>query len=251
MPSPKPTYDLDLVMRMIARPEGATSRQVAEAVGKPLPLVSNRLSKWRTEGRIFHAGGCSGDRPFFASAEACAAWMAANPRVEMPELITNALRAAGAAGMVSLQIAEVTGIDSKSVAGTVNRMVARGEVQVRVYKGWRLYWLAGVEVSDAAEHALRSGIDSVTAARSRAGGKARAKPGKPIRSTSSAPVIVRSSSAGQPQGEVITPQGLQPVRGQAYTHDKRYQCAPGEIPFGAGFAAAGIGRSAVTGKAWA
>jgi len=34
------------------------------------------------------------------------------------------------------------------------------------------------------------------------------------------------------------------------THDARYHCAPGEQPFGAGFAQAGIGRDAVTGMAW-
>lgn len=34
------------------------------------------------------------------------------------------------------------------------------------------------------------------------------------------------------------------------THDDRYQCAPGARPYGAGFAAAGVGRDVVTGRAW-
>lgn len=40
------------------------------------------------------------------------------------------------------------------------------------------------------------------------------------------------------------------VHGPSWTHDPRYQCAPGEQPYGAGFVAAGIGRCAITGKPW-
>jgi hypothetical protein len=40
-------------------------------------------------------------------------------------------------------------------------------------------------------------------------------------------------------------------RGPGELYDPRYQCAPGARPFGAGFAAAGVGRDVVTGAAWA
>lgn len=40
------------------------------------------------------------------------------------------------------------------------------------------------------------------------------------------------------------------VHGPSWTHDPRYQCAPGEQPHGAGFAAAGVGRDITTGRAW-
>ena len=46
------------------------------------------------------------------------------------------------------------------------------------------------------------------------------------------------------------PAGVQVQRGPAQTHDARYQCAPGERPYGAGFAAIGIGRDVATGAAW-
>ena len=49
----------------------------------------------------------------------------------------------------------------------------------------------------------------------------------------------------------IVPAGLQVQRAVAMTHDSRYQCAPGERPAGAGFAAVGIGRDSITGMAWA
>jgi hypothetical protein len=39
-------------------------------------------------------------------------------------------------------------------------------------------------------------------------------------------------------------------RAKGYTHDPRFQCAPGEQPFGAGFSAVGIGRDVDTGRAW-
>lgn len=45
--------------------------------------------------------------------------------------------------------------------------------------------------------------------------------------------------APKPKAEVqaTIPEGLQVQRGEAYTHDPRYQCAPDERPAGAGFAA--------------
>lgn len=41
-----------------------------------------------------------------------------------------------------------------------------------------------------------------------------------------------------------------PTRGPDWTHDPRYQCSPGAQPFGAGFAAAGVGFDVTTGKPW-
>ena len=251
MPSPVISYDPEIVFKMLARHNGATSAEVAEAVGKPKQLVSNRLSKWKMEGKAWHAGGTSGDRPYFATEAARDAWVAANPLIEANSAIVEALRAAGASGMTSVQIAAASGFDSKAVAGAATRMVARGEIQARPYKGWRLYWIGGVQITQAAELALRRTVDEVTASRSRIGGKARAKAATPIRRERQATVIVRTKDAGKPEGDAIVPQGIKPLRGPSFTHDTRYQCAPGEIPFGAGFAAVGIWRSPLTGKAWA
>lgn len=48
----------------------------------------------------------------------------------------------------------------------------------------------------------------------------------------------------------VVPAGVKVQRGPSWTHDPRVQCGPNEQPFGAGFAAIGIGRSVETGRAW-
>ena len=50
-----------------------------------------------------------------------------------------------------------------------------------------------------------------------------------------------ASAAAQPQPITRVP---------GWTHDPRLQCAPDEMPFGAGFAAAGVGVDITTGRSW-
>lgn len=52
------------------------------------------------------------------------------------------------------------------------------------------------------------------------------------------------------KGEPSNPNNVQPIYGRHYTHDIRIQCAPGERPFGAGFAAVRPGVNPMTGQAW-
>ena len=63
------------------------------------------------------------------------------------------------------------------------------------------------------------------------------------------PVIVpaRTLHAGEP----VIPPHVEVKRCPAPAYDARYQVDPKSRPFGAGFSAAGIGRDATTGKAWA
>lgn len=49
---------------------------------------------------------------------------------------------------------------------------------------------------------------------------------------------------------VITPDGVKVQYGPNFSHFEHLQCAPGEIPFGAGFAEVGVGRDVNTGGAW-
>lgn len=55
----------------------------------------------------------------------------------------------------------------------------------------------------------------------------------------------------RPPVEVITPEGVKVTVGPALRHDPRYQVEPGVQPYGAGFAAVGIGRDIRSGRAWA
>lgn len=75
---------------------------------------------------------------------------------------------------------------------------------------------------------------------------------KPGRQRGSAmTVVVRAPAAPPPPaGEVVYPPGVKVTRGPSWTHDPRFQVAPGERHHGAGFSRAGIGRDAITGREW-
>ena len=62
--------------------------------------------------------------------------------------------------------------------------------------------------------------------------------------------VVLNAPPDTTDAHVVVPPGVRVQRWVAPTHDTRYQCAPGERPAGAGFAAAGIGRDVTTGQAW-
>lgn len=66
------------------------------------------------------------------------------------------------------------------------------------------------------------------------------------------PTIPRAMRAVKPAVDkgVIVPAGVKVTRGPSWTHDPRYQCRPGDEPFGAGFSSVGIGRDIDTGRAW-
>ncbi len=64
-----------------------------------------------------------------------------------------------------------------------------------------------------------------------------------------APVTL-APSADTRDTPVTHPAHVRVQRGPGELYDPRYQCAPGERPYGAGFAAAGIGRDVTTGQQW-
>jgi hypothetical protein len=83
--------------------------------------------------------------------------------------------------------------------------------------------------------------------------RALGKPGRdlvvPVRPAHDAPVRI-SNDRTIVSGKPVFPSGSTVVQGKAAGYDPRYQCAPGEQPWGAGFAAAGIGRDIATGRQW-
>lgn len=56
------------------------------------------------------------------------------------------------------------------------------------------------------------------------------------------PGTPRAFYAPKAEAIVVVPEGVKRTKCPDWTHDPRYQMAPGVQPFGAGFAAAGIGR---------
>jgi len=64
------------------------------------------------------------------------------------------------------------------------------------------------------------------------------------------PVVRIAQRADTTDAPMIMPPGVVLQHVAASRHDPRYQCAPGERPYGAGFAAAGIGRDVTTGQPW-
>lgn len=73
---------------------------------------------------------------------------------------------------------------------------------------------------------------------------------RPLSPPSGKPTRVPHRPATPPALPAVERDGVRVTRGPAWTHDPRYQVAPGDRPFGAGFAAVGVGRNVETGKAW-
>jgi len=71
----------------------------------------------------------------------------------------------------------------------------------------------------------------------------------PVWRTEPAPVELAPAADTRDTPPVV-PAHVAVDRRPTVTHDPRYQCAPGERPYGAGFAAAGIGRDVTTGQPW-
>ena len=88
--------------------------------------------------------------------------------------------------------------------------------------------------------------------------------GAPLRSTAAPPrangillpgstPVMRAKPGPKPAPRMVGARPAQPAVVQvlpSQTHDARVQCAPGAQPFGAGFAAAGIGHDIQTGRPW-
>lgn len=93
--------------------------------------------------------------------------------------------------------------------------------------------------------------------RTKVAGSALTDIGRPLRSLAPPPRRQPAPLPGSGKAAVYRTAEVQPkakkariTKGPSYTHNGRYQCAPGEQPYGAGFAAAGIGRDVTNGKGW-
>ena len=161
-------------------------------------------------------------------------------------------------GASNAEVQEASGYGAEHVSGCLGKLTARSELVAVKAPGHAQRWFA-----DAA-HAAAWMANLPAFVRLEPGPRKRKpKPPKPQKmpkpepKPKSQPKVRRSAAAGVhiessvPQGQVIVPVGLVVSKGLSSGFDSRYQCGPGEKPWGAGFVAAGAGFDVITGKPWA
>jgi hypothetical protein len=136
-------------------------------------------------------------------------------------------------------------------AGTVlSKLTRSGEIHSASVPGLFRHWFASAELARRWLDATPPQIKAVPAPRQRI---LRRQPPTAAQNLDlrqhDAPVVL-GCQADRSAMPMDIPTGVRVQRGPSQTHDARYQCAPGERPFGAGFAAAGIGRDVTTGQQW-
>jgi hypothetical protein len=135
--------------------------------------------------------------------------------------------------------AQVPGRGTVAVGTVLAKMTRAGELTAAKVAGHLVHWFASPELAWRWEADATPKPPPTPTTRQQV----------PMARTRSAPVHVPRPASRIDQPAVI-PAGLAPQRAAALTYDPRYQCAPGEQPFGAGFAAVGIGRDVDTGRTW-
>ena len=133
----------------------------------------------------------------------------------------------------------VPGRGTVAVGTVLAKLTRAGELTAAKVPGYLVHWFANPELAWRWEASIPPAPAPTP----------KPRPPAPPARTRSAPVHV-PRPASQVDQPAVTPAGLVPQRAAAPTHDTRYQCAPGEQPYGAGFAAVGIGRDVDTGRTW-
>lgn len=135
--------------------------------------------------------------------------------------------------------AEVPGRGTIAVGTALAKMARAGTLTAAKSAGHLVHWFASPELAQRWQASVALLPKPAPPLR----------PPAPVARARPAPVHVPRPASRVDQPATI-PSGLAPLRAVGLTHDPRYQCAPGERPFGAGFAAVGIGRDVDTGRAW-
>jgi hypothetical protein len=166
--------------------------------------------------------------------------------------------AAGPEGLTNAALAQRLDIAQTNIPGRISQAQRNGHLFRAARKGYPLHWFDTAEraAAWAAMPALhKPALQSLPTDPARtilakkqgpaALTKYAAHPTKP-----GVPAPVHIPDAPQVSGEVTVPATVVVSRGLSAGYDPRRQCAPGEQPYGAGFAAVGIGRSVTTGQGW-
>lgn len=167
--------------------------------------------------------------------------------------------AAGEDGLTSLAFAQATGSTPKYSATRIKRIAKRGALWPAKALPAPTHWFLTEEraaawmATEGKRRSTKAAKERRTSTPSKPRAKGEPRPGHTLLAKPKPgvePAVKGNTTGHKPVGEATNPNNVQPQYGRHYTHDVRIQCAPDEQPFGAGFAAAGLGISPITGKGW-
>ena len=214
----------DAILKLCARPEGATNSDIRTATGSRSDSVRAQLAREILLGTIRRGAADNGSRlRFYASAEAAEAHIQAVHAERQQELQRIAAERAA-------QIKDLA--DRRAAQAAKAAKVAASRAASNAWAGGK------TTTHQGARPPMLPGSD-------RFRDPAAKKPGPPdlMRYTAGA-----SKLAAPISGDVDTSRARITVAPVPLPY--RHSVDPASMPFGAGFAAAGIGRSVETGRAW-
>ena len=215
----------DAILKLCARPEGATNRDIRTATGNRSDSVRRQLAREVSRGAIRRSAAENGTRlRFYASAGAADAHIQAVHAERQQALRRIAAERAA-------QIKDLA--DRRAAQAAKAAKVAASRVASNAWAGGK------TTTHQGARPPMLPGSD-------RFRNPDKKKPGPPdlVRYTAGA-----SRLAAPISGDVDISRAIITIA-PAVTYDPRYQVDPESRPFGAGFAAVGIGRSVETGVEW-
>ena len=166
--------------------------------------------------------------------------------------------AAGPEGLTNAALALRLDIAQTNIPGRINQAQRNGHLFRAERKGYPLHWFDTAERAAAwaampplhkpALVAIPTGCAHTVMAKKKGPAALTSYAAHPTKPATPAPVTI--ADAPLVSGEVTVPASVVVAKGLSAGYDPRIQCAPGERPYGAGFAAVGIGRSVTTGQGW-
>lgn len=157
----------------------------------------------------------------------------------------------GHLGITNSMVQQSTGRCSTQVGTVLAKLTNRGLLTVGRATGCYHHWFANQELAQRWMTTTTPPPKPGPTPRQNISMVARRPAAKTLPATASrGAYVVLNAPPDTTDAHVVVPPGVRMQRWAAPTHDTRYQCAPGERPAGAGFAAAGIGRDVTTGQAW-
>lgn len=162
-------------------------------------------------------------------------------------------------GITSKDFALATGASDKYASTRLRRIADRGALWPAKALPAPTHWFLTEErAAQWLRHKGRALSGIAAQDRRNSGSRAKTAKGEPkpghlllAKPKAGKPAAVNGNTTGhKPAGEATNPNNVQPQYGRHYTHDVRIQCAPGEQPYGAGFAAALPGINPITNQPW-